>query len=120
MEEIERSTSRPIVILLLSFAAVLVIALGIRASAAILNPILLAIVITIIALPLPAKFSERGLPRWLSFVLTLVLVIGSIALVAGLIFLAITQMDPDFSWQEAAEGQSLGELFSEFLTIETS
>jgi len=117
MESIERSDSRPIFILLLSFAAVFVIAFGIRASAAILNPILLATVITIVALPLPAWFSERGLPGWLSFALTLVLVIGSIALVAGLIFLAITQLDPDFSWQEIAEGQSLGELFSDFLRL---
>lgn len=96
MEKIEKSTSRPILILLLSFAAIFVIAFGIRASAAILNPILLATVITIIALPLPAKFSARGLPAWLSFALTLVLVIGSIALVAFLIFMAITQLDPDF------------------------
>ena len=117
MEKIERSTSRPIFILLLSFAALFVIAFGIRASAAILNPILLATVITIIALPLPGKFSDRGLPRWLSFALTLVVVIGSIALVAFLIFLAITQLNPDISWQEAAEGQSLGELFSNFLRL---
>ena len=117
MEKSVRSSSRPIFILLLSFAAVFVIAFGIRASAAILNPILLATVITIVALPLPAKFSERGLPGWLSFALTLVLVIGIIALVAFLIFLAITQLDPDFTWQEAVEGQSLGELFSDFLQI---
>lgn len=118
MEEIERSSSRPIFILLLSLAAIFIVAFGIRASAAILNPILLASVITIIALPLPARLSKRGLPGWLSFALTLIIVIGSIALVALLIFLAIDQLEPDTSWQEAAEeGQSLSELFSGFLQL---
>ncbi len=106
----EGTKSRPLFILLVSMAALFIVAWGIRASAPILNPILLAVVITIVALPLPAKLAKRGLPGWLSFVLTLVIVVGGIALVAFVIFISISQIPADFA------GQSSGGPISGFLT----
>ena len=92
---------------------------GIRTTAAILNPILLATVITIVALPLPAKFAKRGLPGWASFALTLVIVIGGIALVALVIFLSISQIPADIAGQStgtSGDGQSAGGLLSGLLS----
>ena len=101
MDEV-KFNSRPMLVLLLSLAAIFIIAWGIRTGAAILNPILLATVITIVVLPLPAKLAKRGLPGWLSFLLTLVAVIGGLALVALLIFLSIDQISADMAGQADA------------------
>jgi len=93
--------------------------LGSRASAAIRNPILLAVVITIVALPLPAKLTQRGLPGWLSFVLTLAAVIGGIALVGLVVFISLTQLPADIAGQAPAtsgDSQSPGSLFSGLLS----
>jgi predicted PurR-regulated permease PerM len=57
-----------LVIYLVAGAAIFVILFGIRASASIINPILLATVVTITVLPIPGRFKERGLPGWLSLV----------------------------------------------------
>lgn len=111
----EKSPTRPVLILLLGLAAIVVIAWGIKGSAAILNPILLAVVVTIIALPLPAWFANRGLPGWLSIALTLIIVIGGIALVGALIFLSISQLDTSSPTQAPAETQSISELLSSLL-----
>jgi len=55
-----------LVIYLVAFAAVFVILFGIRGSASIINPILLAAVITITVLPIPGRLKQRGLPGWRS------------------------------------------------------
>jgi hypothetical protein len=59
-------SSRRLLYLLLGFASVFVIIWGIRSSAAIINPILLALVITITVAPLPGKLKQRGMPGWLA------------------------------------------------------
>jgi AI-2 transport protein TqsA len=66
---------------LFGLASIFVIAAGIRGTADILNPILLAAVITIVVMPLPGRLTDRGLPSWLSFVLTLVVVVGGLLLI---------------------------------------
>ena len=53
-----KKQSGPFVFLLVALASVVIIAAGIQASADILNPILLAAVITIVVMPLPGK-SDR-------------------------------------------------------------
>ena len=101
-----------IVFLLLGLASVVIIAVGIKASASILNPILLAAVITVVVLPAPKYLTQRGLPSWLSFVLTLLLVVGGLVLVVGLVFISFTNMADGFANQVAA--------FSELSTLPAS
>ena len=48
-----------LVIYLVGFASIFVILFGIRASASIINPILLAVVITITVLPVPSLLTKR-------------------------------------------------------------
>jgi hypothetical protein len=67
--------------LLLGIASVFVIIWGIRSSAVIINPILLALVITITVAPLPGKLKQRGMPGWLALAVTMGLVIGGLAVI---------------------------------------
>ena len=91
-----------LVFLLLGMASIVIIAAGIKASADILNPILLAAVITVVVLPTPQYLTERGLPSWLSFVLTLLMVVGGIALVVMLVFASFSNMADGFCNQVAS------------------
>lgn len=79
--------SKPLLYLIVGLAGIFVIIFGIRASASILNPILLAVVITIAVSPLPAMLTARGVPGWLSLVLSFALVLAVIGLVLFLIII---------------------------------
>jgi predicted PurR-regulated permease PerM len=84
--------SKPLLYLLVGLASVFIIVAGIRDLAFILNPILLSIVITITVIPLPGWFARRGLPGWLSLVLTFVVVLGMVGLVLLLLFVGMAQL----------------------------
>jgi AI-2 transport protein TqsA len=85
-----KELSGRLVIYLVGAACIFVILFGIRASAYIINPILLAIVITITVLPIPGRLTQRGLPGWLSLVLTILMVVLVLALVIMTAFFSIT------------------------------
>jgi AI-2 transport protein TqsA len=80
---------------LVAMASVFVILFGIRGSASIINPILLAAVITITVLPIPGRLKKRGLPGWLSLVLSLGVVTLALALVIATIFFSITKLSTE-------------------------
>ncbi len=84
--------SKPLLYLIVGLAGIFIIVFGIRLSADILNPILLAVVITIAVSPLPAKLTGRGIPGWLALVLTFGLVLVIIGLVLLLIVLTAGQL----------------------------
>jgi AI-2 transport protein TqsA len=79
-----------LVIYLVGAAAIFIILFGIRGSAYIINPILLAAVITITVLPIPGWLTQRGIPGWLSLVLTILMVVVVLALVIMTAFFSIT------------------------------
>jgi predicted PurR-regulated permease PerM len=79
-------------IYLVSLAAICIILFGIRATAPILNPILLAMVITITVLPIPGRLTRRGLPGWLALVLTILVVVVLMALVIATVFFSVTKL----------------------------
>ncbi|MCA9866043.1 MAG: AI-2E family transporter [Anaerolineae bacterium] len=85
--------SKPLLYFLVGIASVFIIIAGIRNLAFILNPILLSLVITITLLPLPAWFAKRGIPGWLSLVLTFLVVLAMIGLVLLIIFVGLAQLD---------------------------
>jgi AI-2 transport protein TqsA len=84
-----------LVIYLVAFAAVFVILFGIRGSANIINPILLAAVITITVLPIPGRLKKRGLPGWLSLVLTILLVVVILLLVIFTVFFSVAKLSTE-------------------------
>lgn len=84
-----------LVVYLVAFASIFVVLFGIRASASILNPILLAAVITITVLPIPSRLTKRGLPGWLSLVLSILLVVVILLLVIGTIFFSVTKLSTE-------------------------
>ena len=79
-------------IYLVSLAAIIIILFGIRGAAPILNPILLAMVITITVLPIPGHLTRRGLPGWLALVLTILVVVVALALVILTVFFSVSKL----------------------------
>jgi predicted PurR-regulated permease PerM len=84
--------SKPLLIFLVGLASIFIIIAGIRDLAFILNPILLSLVITITVIPLPAWFAKRGVPGWMSLVLTFLVVLVLIGLVLLLVFVGMAQL----------------------------
>ena len=83
------------VIYLVGLASVFVILFGIRGTASIINPILLAAVITITVLPVPSRLAKRGVPGWLSLVLTILLVVLILGLVIATVFFSVTKLSTE-------------------------
>jgi predicted PurR-regulated permease PerM len=81
-----------LVMYLVAGASVFLILFGIRGSASILNPILLAIVITITVLPIPGRLTKRGMPGWLSLVVSILLVVVILGLMIGTVFFSVTTL----------------------------
>jgi len=99
------------VIYLVALACMVIIMFGIRASAQILNPILLAAVITITVLPVPSRLAKRGLPGWLSLVLSILLVVLLLALVIATIFFSVTKLSTELPvYQDQAATQAAEDL----------
>lgn len=84
--------SKPLLFFLVGLASAFIIISGIRELSFILSPILLSIVITITVLPLPGWFNHRGVPGWLSLVLSLLTILGIIGVVLLIIFIGMTQL----------------------------
>jgi predicted PurR-regulated permease PerM len=82
-------------------ASIFVIIWGTRYLATVLNPILLAIVITITVLPLPNRLMKRGLSAGASVVITIVVVFGALLLVAWLVFASMGQLSSDVPGYES-------------------
>jgi predicted PurR-regulated permease PerM len=81
-----------LVIYLVGVASIFIILTGIRETASIINPILLALVITITALPIPGRLTQRGLPGWLALVLTILAVVLLLGLVIATVFFSVTKL----------------------------
>jgi AI-2 transport protein TqsA len=94
-----------LVIYLVGAAAIFIILFGIRGSAYIINPILLAAVITITVLPIPGWLTQRGIPGWLSLVLTILMVVVVLALVIMTAFFSITGLAGQLPQYIASDGQ---------------
>lgn len=81
-----------LVLYLLGLASVFVVLYGIREMAIIINPILLAIVITISVIPIHAYLKKHGFANWISILVTILLVIGILGSVIVTMFVSITRL----------------------------
>jgi len=66
---------KPILQYLVGAAAVVIIITGMKASAGMLNQILIALLLSMCIIPLPAWLIKKGVPRWLAIVLSLVVIL---------------------------------------------
>ena len=90
----ERISSR-LVVYLVGAAAIFVILFGIRGSASVINPILLALVITVTVLPIPSRLTKRGMPGWLALVVSILIVVVLLGTVIATVFFSITRLATD-------------------------
>jgi AI-2 transport protein TqsA len=97
--------SSRLVIYLVGGASIFVILFGIRGSASIINPILLAAVITITVLPLPSRLTKRGMPGWLALVLSILLVVLLLGLVIATVFFSVTKLATELPTYMASASQ---------------
>jgi len=114
------SSPNRLAIYLVSAAALFVILFGIPALAPILNPILLAAVITITVLPIPGRLHKRGVPGWLSLVLTILLVVLILGLVILTVFFSMTKLATDVpTYVSSASQQASADLSSDLTSTAT-
>jgi predicted PurR-regulated permease PerM len=109
-----------LVIYLVTLASVFVVLFGIRASASIINPILLAAVITITVLPVPSRLTKRGMPGWLALVLSILLVVVLLGLVIATVFFSITKLSTELPTYMASASEQVSEDLSATTYAETS
>lgn len=79
-------------VVLLGAAAVVIIVAGVRASAWLLGPVFLALVIVIAVAPVQAWLRRRGWPAWLTAAVLLVLVYGIMLVLALGIIVSIARL----------------------------
>jgi AI-2 transport protein TqsA len=117
MNNIQNNAPGRLVSLLVGGAAIFVILFGIRASAYILNPILLAMVITITVLPIPSRLTKRGMPGWLALVVSILMVVLLLALVMATVFFSVTKLTTTLPTYMASASQQAS---SDLSTTESS
>jgi AI-2 transport protein TqsA len=102
-----------LVVYLVGAAAIFVILFGIRGSASIINPILLALIITITVLPIPSRLTKRGMPGWLALVVSILLVVVILGLVTATVFFSITKLSTELpTYMASASTQASNDLSS--------
>jgi AI-2 transport protein TqsA len=107
------NVSGRLVVYLVGGAAIFVILFGIRASAYIINPILLAAVITITVLPVPSRLTKRGVPGWLAMVLSILMVVVLLGLVIATVFFSITKLTTELpAYMSSASEQASADVSS--------
>jgi AI-2 transport protein TqsA len=89
------SSSGKLVLYLVGIAAVVVIMFGVQALSAVLNPVLLAVVITITVLPLPGYLVRKGWKRGLAMAAAILLVVVVLLLVIGTVFFSVMKLSTE-------------------------
>jgi predicted PurR-regulated permease PerM len=101
--------SSRLVVYLVGGAAIFVILFGIRGSASIINPILLAAVITITVLPIPSRLTKRGMPGWLALVVSVLMVVLLLGLVIATVFFSVAKLSTELPSYLASSSQQASE-----------
>ena len=98
------------VYLVVSLASIFIIMLGIKLTASIINPILLAVIITIAVMPLTQRLMRRGMSGKKALVITILVVLGVILLlvvmVGGSIY-ALKLQIPSYAADIASRSEEL-------------
>lgn len=106
-----RTTFPPLVIPLVTLAAIFVLLLSMRATNQILAPLILSFVLAVTVSPLQNWFIKRGAPSWLALVVTVVLVVMFILAVVWLVGRSVNDFSESIgAYQDRLDaiGQSFG------------
>jgi AI-2 transport protein TqsA len=82
----------PALQLLLGLAAAVIILLGMRIAAGVIVPLLLATVVTMAVLPLLEFLTRHRMPRWLAYLVTVIVIFAAIAFVVMLGFSGVARL----------------------------
>lgn len=93
--KIKKHSIYNLIMYLVGGASVFIILYGIRELSSIINPILLAIVITMTVLPIHTYLVKHKVNSWLSLIITILIVVGVLGMVLFIVFISITKMSVD-------------------------
>ncbi len=79
----------PVLRLLLGLACLVVIAFGMQQAKAVITPILLALILAILFVPIQRNLQRRGMPSWLALLIVMLIVL---AVVSGLISITVVSV----------------------------
>jgi AI-2 transport protein TqsA len=109
--------------LVIGAACLFIIMFGVKATAVIINPILLAVIITIAVLPLPTKLKQKGMSGRAALLLTILLVVG-VMLAVILLFVGgiyrLTLEIPNYADDIAARSAEFAAWFNDATATTTS
>jgi AI-2 transport protein TqsA len=88
----EKKELSPSLRLLLGGGGLVLIIIGLRAVAPILNPLLLALILAVTITPLLGWLEKKGLPAWLSLLITILVIIGSGLILVTFVIFASEQL----------------------------
>lgn len=93
-ETMQKRTSRfsPFLILLLSAASLVIVAFGAMQARAIINPILLAFILSILFVPLQESLQRRGVPDWLALSIMIIIVLVVLGLFIFVTVVSVTSL----------------------------
>ncbi len=89
---LKNNSFHKLIVYLIGAASIFIILFGIKELSNIINPILLAVVITISVLPIHSYLSKHGFGNWFSLILTILFVVGILGLVLIIVLASVTRM----------------------------
>lgn len=92
--------------LLIGGGGLVLIVAGMKATASILNPLLLALVIALTLAPLLGWLKKRGLPSWLALLITIVVIVGGGLILVAFMAFSVDQLATEIpTYQDSLETQ---------------
>lgn len=95
---------------LLIIASVIIILSAMRASASLVNPILLALVITLLCNPIYSWLQKRGLPSWMALLLMVIGVLSGAAILTTVIGVSLSRLTAQIASYQAMLTEQEGAL----------
>jgi len=92
----------PLLRLLLVAASLVVIAFGMQQAKAVITPILLALVLSILFVPIQRGLQSRGVPAWLSLLIVMLIVLAVVSVLISMTVVSVTSFInriPEYSSQ---------------------
>ena len=101
----DRIQHTPILSFPLGAGGLVLLVLGLRTASNIINPILLALIFAFAFQPLLGWFQKKGLPTWLSLLITILVVFAAVFATVFFLFISVNRLIETLPTYEQSAGQ---------------
>ena len=101
----DRMQHTPILSFLIGAGGLVLLVLGLRTASNIINPILLALIFAFAFQPLLGWFQKKGLPTWLSLLITILVVFAAVFAIVLFLFVSIDRLVVTLPTYEQSAGE---------------